>query len=117
MGARHPETFDERFAGSRAHQVLDAALDARGFAAGDFELEEQSSAELSQLLGVVGGILTVRCRSTGEERFYSTGAGSTWFGAFLMDLARGHFAGAARQNAPVTALPLSQLLASRPLYG
>ena len=81
-----------------AHRVLGAALGARGFAAGDFELQEQSSDELSQLLGTAGGILTVRCRSTGEERFYSTGSGSAWFGAFLMDLGRGHFAGAARHG-------------------
>lgn len=108
MGAR-PSAFYRPAAdagGFRAHRMLDAALDERGFAAGDFELEEEPSEELSQLLGGAGGILTVRCRSTGEERFYSIGAGSAWFGAFLMDLGRGHFSGAARRSAatlpPVT---------------
>lgn len=99
MGARLPYGLGTGASASKAHQVLDAVLDARGFAAGDFELEEESSEELSQLLGSAGVILTVRCRSTGEERFYSMGSGSAWFGAFLMDLGRGHFADAAKHSA------------------
>lgn len=115
MGARLPLPLGADLAAvSSAYQALGAALGSRGFAAGDFELEEQSSDELSQLLGGGGGLLTVRCRSTGEERFYSTGVGSTWFGAFLMDLGRGHFADAARQSTG-SSLPLSQPLRSRTL--
>ncbi len=79
-------------------QALSDVLAAKGFAVGDFELEEDSSGGLGDLFGVVGGLLRVRCWSTGEERMYSTGAGSTWLGAFLMDLARGHFARAARDR-------------------
>ena len=86
--------------------TLEAALRARGFAAEDFRLEEEHGSELAEELGVPGGILKVRCRSTGEERLYATGTGSGWLGAFLMDLARGHFASAARDDAPAR-LPMT----------
>jgi hypothetical protein len=86
--------------------ALEAALRARGFAAEDFRLEEEHDSELAEELGVAGGILKVRCRSTGEERLYATGTGSGWLGAFLMDLARGHFARAARNDAPAR-LPMT----------
>lgn len=77
-------------------ETLAAALRSRGFESDDFRLEEDAASPLAQLLGVVGGTLTVKCRSTGEERLYATGAGSAWLGAFVTDLARGHFAEAAR---------------------
>lgn len=80
--------------------ALLGALESRGFEAGDFELEEAVSWELSDLLGASGGMLRVRCCSTGEELSYSTGAGSAWFGAFLMDLGRGCFSHAARASRP-----------------
>jgi len=86
--------------------ALVAALRARGFAPDDFRLEEEHDSELAEELGVSGGILKVRCRSTGEERLYATGAGSGWLGAFLMDLGRGHFARAARGDAP-SPLPMT----------
>ncbi len=76
--------------------ALSGVLQSKGFAVRDFELEEDSSGILGDLFGVVGGLLRVRCWSTGEERMYSIGSGSTWLGAFLMDLARGHFARAVR---------------------
>ena len=82
--------------------ALIGALQSRGFEAGDFELEEAASSELSDLLGARGGILRVRCWSTGEERSYTTGTGSAWFGAFLMDLGHGYFSHAARARAPST---------------
>jgi len=37
------------------------------------------------LFGLVGGIVIVRRRSTGEERLYATGQGSAWLGTLLMD--------------------------------
>jgi hypothetical protein len=92
---------------SGAAAALIAALQSRGFETSDFQLEEAQSSELSSLLGIVGGILRVRCWSTGEERIYSTGSGSAWLGAFLMDLGRGHFNRAARHLGPGV-LPLSQ---------
>ncbi|HEX7441349.1 MAG TPA: hypothetical protein VF319_14765 [Caldimonas sp.] len=80
----------------RPTQALDAALRSRGFEIDDFRIEEDTSSALARLLGIVDGILRVRCRSTGEERIYSIGTGSAWLGSFLMDLARGHFADALR---------------------
>ena len=84
----------------RHTQALTRVLRAKGFAVGDFELDEDDHSALSRLFGVLGGLLRVRCTSTGEERIYSTGSGSVWLGAFLMDLGRGAFAGAARE--PIT---------------
>ena len=85
--------------------ALSGVLQSKGFAVRDFDLEEDSSGGLGDLFGVVGGLMRVRCWSTGEERMYSIGAGSTWLGAFLMDLARGHFARAARAQHGANSLP------------
>ena len=82
----------------RTSHALHGVLHAKGFEVRDFELDEDASSALAALLGVVGGVLRIKCRSTGEERVYSTGSGSAWLGAFLMDLARGHFAAAARHS-------------------
>lgn len=90
-------------------QALGAALRSRGFEIDDFRLEEDRTSELSDLLGVAGGALKVRCRSTGEVRIYSLGASSTWLGAFVMDLGKGHFARAARR-ADVAEVPMSRLI-------
>jgi len=79
-----------------ASQALSGVLRAKGFEIGDFELEDDAAPALSKLFGFRGGLLRVRCCSTGEERMYHTGSGSVWLGAFLMDLGGGHFARAAR---------------------
>jgi len=85
-------------------RALNDALRCRGFETEDFRVEEEASdPELADELGVAGGLLKVRCRSTGEERLYATAAGSGWLGAFVMDLGRGHFADAARATASVPA--------------
>jgi hypothetical protein len=81
---------------SLASQALSGVLRDKGFAVGDFEFAEDDEPALADLFGIRGGLLRVRCWSTGEERMYPTGSGSAWFGAFLMDLGRGHFARAAR---------------------
>ncbi len=87
-------------------EALAGVLRAKGFELGDFEVEEETAGNgFAEIFGVVGGLLRVHCWSTGEERMYSTGAGSTWLGAFLMDLARGHFDRALRRT--VSALPAS----------
>lgn len=78
-----------------ATHALSTVLRAKGFEIGDFELEEDAPPD-ADLWGMSGGMLRVRCCSTGEERMYPTGSGSAWFGAFLMDLGGGHFAQAAR---------------------
>lgn len=76
--------------------ALRGVLRAKGFEIGDFELEDDDAPALADLFGMRGGVLRVRCWSTGEERMYPTGSGSAWFGAFLMDLGGGLFARAAR---------------------
>ena len=95
-----------------ATRTLHSALAARGFEVGDFALEEAPTSALARMLGVPGGVLKVHCHSTGEERLYSTGAGSAWFGAFVMDLGKGHFAAAAREHAPARP-PVSRHVPSR----
>jgi hypothetical protein len=72
-------------------KILNGLLRSWGHDADDFEVEEDHTSELADLFGLVGGIVIVRRRSTGEERLYATGLGSAWFGSLLMDLARGHF--------------------------
>jgi hypothetical protein len=78
-------------------QALTGVLHSKGFEVRDFDVREDDTESLFDVFGLVGGLLRVRCFSTGEERMYPTGSGSAWLGAFLMDLGRGHFASAARQ--------------------
>ena len=77
---------------------LSGVLRAKGFEVGDFEVEEDQGPAWSDVFDGIGGLLRVRCCSTGEERVYRTGSGSAWLGAFLMDLGGGHFARAARAS-------------------
>jgi hypothetical protein len=79
------------FDGSSRAALADL-LRSRGFDLADFEISEDEDSELVNLLGLVGGIVSVRRISTGEVHSYATGAGSAWFGALLMDMARGRFA-------------------------
>lgn len=78
--------------------ALSGVLRAKGFEVGDFEVEEEQGPVWSDVFEGLGGVLRVRCWSTGEERVYRTGSGSTWLGAFLMDLGGGHFSRAARAS-------------------
>ncbi len=71
--------------------ALRQMLDARGFDARDFDIEEDTHSGISQLLGLVGGILTLRRRSTGEIRVYAAGPGSAWYATICSDLDRGYF--------------------------
>ena len=71
--------------------ALGSLLRSRGFDLADFEIAEDQDSDLVNLLGLVGGIVTVRRISTGEERLYTTGPGSAWFAALLMDLEQGLF--------------------------
>lgn len=72
-------------------QSLRQLLHARGLDARDFDIEEDAQSGISQLLGLVGGIITVRRRSTGEIRVYAAGPGSAWYAAVTADLDRGYF--------------------------
>jgi hypothetical protein len=78
--------------------ALRGVLRAQGVDVADFEFVEHESG-LAGLRGGAGGILSVRQRSTGEERLYATGADSAWLGAFMMDVASGHFGTVGRQTA------------------
>lgn len=75
--------------------ALHSVLRAHGLDVDNFEFEEHESG-LADLLGGSGGILAVKCHSTGEERLYATGTDSAWLGAFMMDLGSGHFGKLAR---------------------
>ncbi|WP_341887325.1 hypothetical protein [Variovorax sp. YR752] len=72
-------------------QVLQRMLAARGLDVGDFEIEEDARSGISQLLGLAGGIVSLRRRSTGEIRVYAAGPGSAWYAAICSDLDRGYF--------------------------
>ena len=81
-------------------RALHSLLRAHGLDVANFEFEEHQSSGLMDLLGSSGGgILAVKCRSTGEERLYATGVDSAWLGAFMMDLGSGHFGKLARATA------------------
>lgn len=71
--------------------ALRQLLHARGLDARDFDIEEDAHSGISQLLGLVGGIITLRRRSTGEIRVYAAGPGSAWYAAVASDLDRGYF--------------------------
>ena len=78
--------------------ALHRLLRARGLDIDTFEFEEHEASGLADLLGGSERILAVRCRATGEERLYATGADSAWLGAFMMDLGSGHFGKLARST-------------------
>lgn len=91
--------------------VLQRMLASRGIDARDFEIEEDARSGISQLLGLAGGIVSLRRRSTGEIRVYAAGPGSTWYAAICSDLDRGYFKAATppkgflrRSDANVSAL-------------
>lgn len=66
-------------------------LEARGLDPRDFEIEEDTRSGISQLLGLAGGIVSLKRRSTGEIRVYATGPGSAWYAAICADFDRGYF--------------------------
>lgn len=81
-------------------RAIRAMLQARGFDERDFELREEAHSGVSQLLGMTGGIVTVRRRSTGELRVYACGEGSAWYASISADLDRDYFRAARGATAP-----------------
>jgi hypothetical protein len=77
--------------GSERTDMLRRLLAARDLDARDFEIGEDAHSGISHLLGLAGGIVSLRRRSTGEMRVYATGPGSTWYAAICADLDRGYF--------------------------
>ena len=80
------------------HETIRAMFAAWAFDADDFEIEIHVSNTPANALGLDGGLLVVRRRSSQHERFYATGPGSALSGALFMDLARGHFGVPAAHN-------------------
>ncbi len=77
--------------GGEKIQALRRMLAARGLDERDFDIEEDSHSGISQLLGLSGGIVSMRRRSTGEIRVYAAGPGSAWYAAICGDFDRGYF--------------------------
>ena len=80
-------------------QVLQRMLASRGLDFREFEIEEDTRSGIGQLLGLAGGIVSLRRRSTGEIRIYAAGPGSTWYAAICSDLDRGYFKAATPSKA------------------
>ena len=97
----------------QASAVLDDALRSRGFELGDFRMEVRTTADWGPAPLGARSMILLRCRSTGEERLYPVGSSSAWLGAFVMDLAGGHFAGAARRRDAGEARPARRPLLAR----
>lgn len=84
--------------------ALRQMLISRGMDPRDFDIHEDCRSGISLLLGMAGGVLTMRRRSTGEIRVYASGPGSAWFATISSDLERGYFRGstpAARFQRPM----------------
>jgi hypothetical protein len=79
-----------------APDLLDMAwlLHEAGHEAGDFVIEKDPQSELGDLLGLGDGLVTVRHRRSGIERFYTTGGGADWRPAFQQDVLEGVFGAA-----------------------
>lgn len=92
---------DLAISSATSRRVGDAVLSLfqdLGFETADFQIEDEPHSALARDLGLLGGLLRVQCRSTNEDRLYSTGRGSTWMASILGDLDDGHFARARRRG-------------------
>jgi hypothetical protein len=108
--------YGSRAAAPQASALLHETLHTRGFELGDFRVSIRPASDWGPAPGGASAMIAVRCRSTGEERLYPVGLSSAWLGAFVMDLAGGHFARAERRREDATAAPrpvLDRLLAWR----
>ena len=85
-------------------RLLAGLLRAWGLDPNDFEFEGGERCALCEGFGLVGGVVLVRRRSTGEERLYVAAPDSAWFGTLMMDVGRGHFAPARERSKVATAL-------------
>jgi hypothetical protein len=81
-------------------------LTSIGYDADDFEIKADKTSPLAQLFRLAGGLLVLRRRSTGEERFYATDSTSVWADTLMNDLAQGALAG-----------PPAGVVAEEPRYG
>ena len=74
---------------SPQRQLFDRFARARGYNAGDFDIEEDRSDTLAGVLATSSPLVSVRRRSTGVERVYVGGHG--WLAASMLDLDGGYF--------------------------
>lgn len=72
----------------------------------DFDVIRQPLPEEFEAQGLSGDLLRVRRLSTGVERVYTAGPGSTWFAEVTADLERGLF-GRVGGDAPARARPMA----------
>jgi len=70
--------------------VMAGALRGRGYDERDFELDT-CRAPLSDLMGLDDELVTVRRRSTGNERHYASTPDEPWLLGLIVDLDHGHF--------------------------
>jgi hypothetical protein len=70
-------------------QAVGRMLTSIGYDANDFEIKADKASPLAQLFRLAGGLLVVRRRSTGQERFYATDQASGWADTLMNDLAQG----------------------------
>jgi len=87
----------DRTAPTHRRAVIVTTLLASGFDPRDFEFEETPRPSLGAVQ-LTDTMLTVRRRSTGDERLYMAGDGLPWFALVADDLHQGRF-GAGRGNA------------------
>jgi hypothetical protein len=73
----------------RQVQAVGRMLASIGYDANDFEIKADQNSPLAQLFRLAGGLLVVRRRSTGEERFDATDQASEWADTLMNDLALG----------------------------
>ena len=98
--------------GSDKAALVRQLLLSRGLDARDFDIEESPDSGIGQLLGVPGGIVSMRRRTTGEIRVYACGPGSAWFAAITADLDQGYF----RAGSPARAFRRAPALSRAALH-
>ncbi len=75
----------------QAHAAMRAFLHAMGWDASDFTIQVEPAPALSRLMGVQDRLVTVACRSSGQQRSYTAGPFSSWLAELLQDVEQGGF--------------------------
>lgn len=77
----------------QAEAAMRGFLHATGWDAADFELHIDAAPLTARLGRPHDKILTVKRRSTAQERLYYAGPFSAWLAQLLQDVEQGHFGG------------------------
>ncbi len=67
------------------------AINRNGLDVDDFELTEQRDPPIGTDVQPITGQVTIRRKSTGAEKIYAAGHGSSWPAEFEQDLRQGFF--------------------------